>query len=434
MNEIKINNYEKLNEKVYSKVLDNGLKVIVIPKKGFGKYFASFTTEFGGNDTGYIDPITNEAHLFPSGVAHFLEHKMFSMPTEDGRIEDVTLQFSNLGIDANAFTDYFRTSYIISGSKNFEEGLNLLIDYVQTPYFMEKDVNKEKGIIIQEYKTYMDEPDEILALRIKRNIYDKAYTKDILGNIKDIKSINSDILNTAYDIFYHPSNMNLIITGDLDPYKVIELVENNQNNKKYQLREKPIHITYEENKKIIKSKKIKIDAKMDIVKMAVRIDKNEFDENELLFFETKMNIILELLCGPMSKNYQEMLDKDLITSFSYSIRIDDKYHPYLYFSTKSNNALEFVKYFKKLIKNIDKLQINEEDFSLMKKGLIGQSMMATNVIDDTVITLTEYLIKNADLFSCVSNYNNLTIEEVKEMVKYINYDNLSYVIGKGSSE
>ena len=167
MNEIKINNYEKLNEKVYSKVLNNGLKVIVIPKKGFGKYFASFTTEFGGNDTGYIDPITNEKHLFPSGVAHFLEHKMFSMPTEDGRIEDVTLQFSNLGIDANAFTDYFRTSYIISGSKNFEEGLNLLIDYVQTPYFMEKDANKEKGIIIQEYKTYKSQILELFGISMK---------------------------------------------------------------------------------------------------------------------------------------------------------------------------------------------------------------------------------------------------------------------------
>ena len=434
MSDLILKEYKNINEKVYTKILDNGLKVIIIPKSGFNKYFASFTCEFGGNDYGYIDPNTKKEIIIPSGVAHFLEHKMFTMKNDDGSLFDVSYLFSNLGINANAYTDYLTTCYYIDGSKNFELGLNLLLDYVQTPCFIEKDVQKEKGIIIQEYKSYIDEPDEKISMKLRKNMYEKAYTKDIVGNIKDIKAINSNILNTAYDIFYHPSNMILSITGDVDPYQVIKLVEDNQNKKAYTYRQKPIHLTYKENKIVSKPKKIKIDSPIDIVKVGIRIDKDDYKENEAFIFESKINLILELLCGPISNNYQEMLDKDLITSFSYNIRLSDKMHPYIYFGTKTTTPEAFVRYIKKLIKNISKIEIKEEDFQLMKKGLLGQNLMATNLIEETVLANTDYLIRNSNLFECLDIFNNIKLEEVKEVLKYIKIDNLTYVIGKGSSD
>ena len=434
MNDLILKNYNNVNEKVYTKTLNNGLKVVIIPKKGFNKYYAAFTCEFGGNDYAYIDPNTKEEVLIPSGVAHFLEHKMFTMIDEEGNLFDVSYLFSNLGINSNAYTDYSTTCYYIDGSKNFEIGLNLLLDYVQTPCFVEKDINKEKGIIIQEYKSYIDEPDEKISKKLRKNMYEKAYTKEIVGNIKDIKSINSDILNKVYDIFYHPSNMILSVTGDLDPYQVIKIIEDNQNQKRYVYRDKPVHIVYKENKIVSIPKKIHIDSPVDIVKIGIRIDKDNYKENETFMFETKMNIILELLCGPISNNYQEMLDNDLITSFVYNFRMMDKTNSYIFLSTKTTKPEEFVRYIKKIFKNINKFEITEEDFNLMKKGLLGQNLMSTNSIEETVLTNADYLIRNCDYFECLEEFNSIKLEEVKEVLKYINMQNFTYVIGKGSSE
>ena len=36
-----VKTYEQLNEKVYSEILPNGLRVIVIPKPGFNKTFVA---------------------------------------------------------------------------------------------------------------------------------------------------------------------------------------------------------------------------------------------------------------------------------------------------------------------------------------------------------------------------------------------------------
>ena len=87
----------------------SGLPVFVFPKKMTATY-ALFATDFGAVDN--APPTVGMAPL-PDGVAHFLEHKLFT--NEDG--SDAFEDFSAIGADANAYTSHTRTVYLFSATE-----------------------------------------------------------------------------------------------------------------------------------------------------------------------------------------------------------------------------------------------------------------------------------------------------------------------------
>src|SRR6476620_10614708 len=146
--------FDQIQEELYHEKLPNGLNVYILPKKGFNKSYATFTTKYGSVDNHFMPLGKNEFLKVPDGIAHFLEHKLFEK--EDG---DVFQQFSKQGASANAFTSFTRTAYLFSSTSDFEQNLTTLVNFVQEPYFSEKTVEKEKGIIGQEIQMYQDNPD-----------------------------------------------------------------------------------------------------------------------------------------------------------------------------------------------------------------------------------------------------------------------------------
>ncbi|MDF2903889.1 MAG: zinc protease YmfH, partial [Bacillus sp. (in: firmicutes)] len=172
--------FDQLQEELYFKKMDNGLQVYILPKKGFNKTFATFTTKYGSIDDHFVPLGKTEYARVPDGIAHFLEHKLFEK--EDG---DVFQQFSRQGASANAFTSFTRTAYLFSSTSDVERNLETLIDFVQDPYFTEKTVEKEKGIIGQEITMYDDNPDWRLYFGLIENMYHNHPVKiDIAGTIK----------------------------------------------------------------------------------------------------------------------------------------------------------------------------------------------------------------------------------------------------------
>ena len=118
--------YPALGERCYYLTLPNGLAVRVLPKPGFAEKFAFLGTNFGSDDVCFT--WNGERHTVPDGTAHFLEHRMFSLPDCDP--EDA---FSRLGAQVNAFTDYAMTGYYFSCTEHFDDCLRLLLRMVTTP-------------------------------------------------------------------------------------------------------------------------------------------------------------------------------------------------------------------------------------------------------------------------------------------------------------
>ena len=210
----------KVKEKLYTEKLENGLTVMIIPKKGIQKKYIIWGTNYGSNDSTFIVPGETEITEVPKGVAHFLEHKMFEQENGKNSLDVLTA----LGVNANAYTTNNHTAYLYECTDNFYEALDEFMDYVQHPYFTDENVEKEKGIIGQEIMMYDDYPDWKVYLNALECMYHKNPVKlDITGTVETISHIDKEILYKCYNTFYNPSNMAMVISGDFEPEKLLEL-------------------------------------------------------------------------------------------------------------------------------------------------------------------------------------------------------------------
>ena len=175
---------EKLCEKYYYTKHETGLDIYVFPKKMILKT-ALLGVKFGSvYEEGAL--VEGEIKNFPSGIAHFLEHKLFS--NENG--VDAVETLAAFGADANAYTSNNKTVYMFSCTENFESSLDGLIKFVYNPYFTKKNVQSEKGIITQEIKMCLDSPYDVVSQNLLVALYgDNKLSTDVLGTEKSIKKI-----------------------------------------------------------------------------------------------------------------------------------------------------------------------------------------------------------------------------------------------------
>lgn len=210
--------YPNIGETLFSATLPNGLRLMVVPKKGFSTSYAVFAANYGGAhrrfeaDGALIDT--------PAGVAHFLEHKMFDLPNGDNALNILAAN----GADPNAFTSSDVTCYYFQCTKSFEENLRMLLRFVSTPYFTAETVAKEQGIIAQEILMGEDNPGMALYYNLLKLLYERHPIRDrVAGTVESISEISHETLYACHRAFYAPCNMCLVVEGDLEPERVYEL-------------------------------------------------------------------------------------------------------------------------------------------------------------------------------------------------------------------
>ncbi|MCB6365290.1 insulinase family protein [Intestinibacillus massiliensis] len=202
--------FETLHERMMGETLDNGLRIYYFPKPGFSKTFAVLATDFGSVDESFtLDGVRYDT---PTGVAHFLEHKMF----ED--VDGNALQkFAATGASPNAFTSHTMTAYHFTCTDRFEENLEILLKFVYTPYFTDENVEKEKGIIGQEIGMMDDTPDWQAMVGMYEGMYhEHPVRRSIAGSVESISHITPEILYACHKAFYSPCNMALVVVGTAD--------------------------------------------------------------------------------------------------------------------------------------------------------------------------------------------------------------------------
>ena len=211
------NDYPVLGERCYLETLPNGLRLRVVPKPGFAGKFAFLGVKFGSCDTKL--PLDGIWQTVPEGTAHFLEHRMFCLPDCDPEAE-----FSCLGAEANAVTDYAMTGYYFTCTEHFESCLRLLLRMVSTPYFPPEAMADERAVIADEIALYDDSPEDCAQERLCRALYRRHPIRiPIAGSRHSIRAVTPELLRRCFDAFYVPSNMALIVMGDVDAEAVSRL-------------------------------------------------------------------------------------------------------------------------------------------------------------------------------------------------------------------
>lgn len=406
--------YEEISETLYTKKMDNGLTVLLLPRPEMAKTYGLFTTNYGSIDQTFTPIGSDEAVTVPEGIAHFLEHKLF-----EKKDRDVFADFGKQGASPNAYTSFTKTAYLFSATNHIEKNVETLLDFVQDPYFSEESVEKEKGIIAQEIKMYDDQPDwQSFMGTIKSMFKEHPVNIDIAGTVDSIYTITKDDLYTCYNTFYHPENMIFFLAGNFDPSSMMELIEANQNGKTFQKMDE-IKRQFPEEKMEVAKREAKQTMSVSVPKCTIGIKdsvstltKEEFLKRELL-----QSMVMDHYFSKGGDFYQELYQSELIDdSFFYETNLERNFG-YTLIGSNAQKPEAFSSKVKEMLLSTRNNDLAEEDFSRMKKKKIGQLLRAMNSLEFIASKYTHYHMLGIDFFNIIPEIQALTLEDANGFLK-----------------
>ena len=403
----------KVKEKLYIEKLENGLTVMIIPKKNIQKKYVMWAIHYGSIDNKFIIPGEKKETSVPDGIAHFLEHKLFEQENGTNSLDTLT----KLGVNANAYTTNDHTAYLFEATDNFYEALDELMDYVQHPYFTDENVEKEKGIIGQEIMMYDDSPEWVVYMNAVKCMYKNSPVRiDIAGTKESIAKIDKDVLYKCYNTFYNPSNMVMCFSGDFVPEELIEEV-------KKRLVEKPkqgeIKRIYEEEPEKIVQKEIKDKMEVSIPIFVIGIKDKKPEKEEIIKKHIAIEILFNLLIGKSSELYKKLYEEGLLMSEPY---MDYEFTKEYAFGTITGQSKNPDRIMKEILKEIEILKengINQENFNRIKNMLYGTTIKEFNNVQDIARMFTADYFKGINSFDYLENYTNITIEYTKQVLEEV---------------
>lgn len=399
-----------VKEKAYFEELENGLKIIIIPKENTNKKMAIIGTKFGSIDNHFIKPKTKEEVTIPDGVAHFLEHKMFEQADGTNSLDTLTV----IGAEANAYTTNDHTAYYFETIDNFEPAFKELLNYVFHPYYTDENVEKEKGIIAQEIKMYDDDPISKVFLNALQCMYNVCPVRiDVAGTVESINKITKDTLYNCYNTFYHPSNMVLAVCGNFTPEYVLDLIKNNMEN--FEKQEKIERIYPVEKEEVLKQKKEE-EMEVSIPAFVIGI-KDKVEETDIIKKELMLNIILNCIFDENSELFKELYENGLIiTEPDLEYEYSDLYSHMMIFSSSKDPEKVFTK-FKEEVNKLIKEGISEKTFNRTKNKIYGRLVTSYNSsVQIARIFMRDYL-NNIITFDYIEKWKEINLDEVNEMLK-----------------
>ena len=400
--------YEALNENLYSRKLQNGLTVKVVPRPGFSKKLAYFVTDFGSIHTDFL--LDGKSFHAPAGIAHFLEHKMFELPDRD-----VSAEFAAMGANVNAFTSYDMTAYYFSCTERFEDNLKLLLEFVTTPYFTEESVQREMGIIDQEIGMCEDSPERVFENLMVAMYENHPIRVPILGTRESIRQITPEMLYTCHRAFYTPDNMILCVVGDVDPQEVVAIAEAVLGTERKpagtKIRNWPENMTCPQEK-------ICLDMEVAMPNFQLGFKCAPIGTGtQSIRQEIIGDLAAEALFGESSGLYLKLYEEGLIdSSFGGGFETVDGC-AMLTCGGDSEDASAIRAALIKRAAEIAEAGIPEADFLRMKRSALGRRIRGLDSFDSTCFRLCAYHFAEFDYFVFPSVYPDVTAAEVCAFLK-----------------
>ena len=159
-----------------------------------------------------------------NGISHFIEHMLFK-GTKNRSAEEIARSVDSIGGGLDAFTAKEMVSY---NTKVLDEHLpiafDVLADMVRNPLFREEDIEKEKGVILEELKMDVDNPEYLLHDIFSSNFWkDHPLGKPIIGSKDTIRGFDRGMIDSYFQRYYSPSNILITAAGNLNHAQLVDL-------------------------------------------------------------------------------------------------------------------------------------------------------------------------------------------------------------------
>ncbi len=417
---MKIKGYDLIREQVFSEKLENGLTVYVIPKRGYNKSYAFFATDYGGADRRF--KLGGKWIDTPMGVAHFLEHKMFD--TEDG---NALTNLSANGASPNAFTSSDITAYHFESTEKFEENLEILLSFVSVPYFTPESVQKEQGIIGQEIKMTEDDPDYAVYYGLMKALYKHNPLRDsVAGTVESIAQITSDTLYNCHKVFYNPSNMTLVVAGDVDPAAIIAIARNILPKEAGEIPQRdygPSEALVPELPRAVQEMEVSnpiflIGSKVNPVR----------DGRDYLRQELTGTLALDILAGHSSPLYLRLYKEGLINSGFTAAYEASAGAAYIMAGGESSDPNLVFEAFKTEAQLLAEKGPDPVLFSRLKKAMTGRHLRSLNSFDSICYNSARGHFRGYDAFEAPEILNGISPEDVTAFMRNISPEHMAISI------
>jgi predicted Zn-dependent peptidase len=160
-----------------------------------------------------------------TGLSHFVEHMVFK-GTKNRSAEQIARSVDSIGGGLDAFTSKELVSYNVKVlDEHLPDAFDVIADLVRNPLFQKEDIEKEKGVILEELKMEVDNPEYLIHEIFASNFWKgHALGRPILGTKQTIRTFDRDKVDRFYKQYYVPSNILITAAGSLDHQRLVKLV------------------------------------------------------------------------------------------------------------------------------------------------------------------------------------------------------------------
>jgi len=195
--------------------LDNGIRIVHLPVNSMVAHCGLIIGAGSGNE-----------ESIEHGLAHFTEH-MFFKGTERRKSYHILSRLEDVGGELNAYTTKEETVVHASVlSDHYERAVELIHDIVFNSTFPAHEIEKEKEVIIEEIKSYRDNPSELIFDDFEGIVFQNhPLGRNILGTPETIKEFRKSSITGFIQKNYSTGRMIFCSAGKMEPGNVFKLAK-----------------------------------------------------------------------------------------------------------------------------------------------------------------------------------------------------------------
>lgn len=151
------------------------------------------------------------------GISHFVEHMLFK-GTKQRSTKQIKEEIEGVGGMLNAFTSEESTCYFVKVPKPyFERAFDVLQDMVNHATLKVEEYQKERTVILEEIKMYLDLPSQYVQEVMSELLWPaQPLGRPVAGTMESVSGLKQSDLARHVRTFYHPKNLLITACGEID--------------------------------------------------------------------------------------------------------------------------------------------------------------------------------------------------------------------------